>query len=284
LALPITALADTRAQLYLQAVKIGAVMQATSQRLAVERIVKLYDEQHDGAYKPIAMPNGEILYPYGSVWPTVVCSPLHACIIVLGKGQKIINVALGNNPGWASMPMRTKQRQEIVLKPKGSGPEYSTNLTFTTQNHTYYLNLVSDKSAYVPMVGFYYPDQLVQNWAKKYHTMNEQADKAKALTVGTLPNLSVSNLDFSWHWHGNGAKPLRVFSANDHTYIQIPKVNNAPVIFAHYAGKDILINYQYKAPYYVLDAVPHEIVMVSGVGSHKKQEVIKQGPANTSWW
>lgn len=285
LTLPLSAWAQTSAQIYQQALKDGAIIQTNNQRQAVERVVRIYNHDNDAAYKPIVLPSGKILYPYGNVWPTLVCSPLHACVVELGHGEKVISIALANVPGWASQPMFIGNHEEIVLKPVGYGPEYSTNLVITTtKKRSYYINLVSDKSAYVPLVGFYYPDQMVQNWAKKYHDMAQDAAKTKALTVGTLPNLSVKNLDFSWHWHGNGTKPLRVFSADNHTYIQTPKVDNAPVIFSHYDGKDILINYQYKSPYYVVDAIPQELVLVSGVGGHQKREVIKQGPARRTWW
>lgn len=284
LALPLSAWAETSAQIYQQALKEGAVIQANNQRQAVERVVRMYSRDHDAAYKPIVLPSGTVLYPYGNVWPTVLCAPLHACVIQFGRGQKIKNVSLGNVPGWQSSPAMTNDREEIIVKPVGYGPEYNTNMVVTTQDKTYYINLVSDKSAYIPMVGFYYPAEMVQNWAQKYHAMAQNAAKTKALTVGTLPSLSVKDLDFSWHWHGNGVKPLRVFSVSGHTYIQTPKVNNAPVIFSHYEGKDILINYQYKSPYYVVDAVPQELVLVSGVGDHQKREVIKQGPARRTWW
>lgn len=238
---------------------------------------------------PIAGTNGEILYPYGQSWPTVVASPLHVTVLLLGKGDKPFQIVNGAPGMWKQTQAMAGSRPEILISPRFSG--LHTNLVVTAtgpngQDRTYTFNLVSDKGQYVPMVGFYYPQTMETQWKLQVQASKSSAQKVDAQTVATLPNLNVADLDFQWKVHCAGGgwffssscgsiRPSRVFDDGVQTYIQMPgglsTHGGLPSILAENGdGKPAIINWRYRDGYFIVDGVPPEIILIAGVGSGAK--------------
>jgi len=140
-----------------------AKMQFRTRKAAEDALTAAYDAGRISSLPPIAGDDGAILYPYGQSWPTVVCSPLHVCVVQLGKGDKPSQVVLGQPGMWQMTQAMAGDTPLLALSPRFKG--LHTNLMITATSATgeprvYYVNLVSDDAKYVPKVGFYFPDAI----------------------------------------------------------------------------------------------------------------------------
>lgn len=235
---------------------------------------------------PIAGSDGSILYPYGQSWPTVVASPLHVAIIQLAPGDKPGQVVLGQPGEWRITQAMAGNVPILAISPRFAGLHTNLMITATSAGgrpRIYYVNLVSDKSRYVPRVGWYFPGQIEQQWT-------QSAAEVSQSTVATLPGLNADDLNFRWRiscggggWFSSSQcssiKPTRVFDDGVHTYIQMPRRaashSGLPTVLAtNTAGQPAVINFRVKDGYYILDGVPHQIKLIAGVGSSGRVVVI----------
>ena len=114
-----------------------------------------------------------------------------------------------------------------------------TNLVITTSRRTYLLELTSTDKAWMASVSWDYPkDRML--------ALQRQAQAAQATTpVDT--GLSLDKIRFRYAVSGSNPpwKPLRAFDDGEKVYIQFP-----PGIAQ---GDGQLVNYRFRAPYYVVD-------------------------------
>jgi P-type conjugative transfer protein TrbG len=228
-------------------------------------------------------------YAFGHVTPEIVCAPLHVCTIRLQAGEKIVNAMVGDSTRWILSPAKFGQGETetpmVVLKPTETG--INTNLIVTTTRHVYnlVLNSVANAGTYDSLVGFYWPDEVVQAWNQTAETEAAAEAEEEDRTVG-LPNVSVDKLDFKYAVEmGDGAnewmKPVRVFDDGQKVYIQMSddmKNREAPVLFEiNKDGSEKIVNYRLKGTYYVVDRLFDEAALIIGVDSNRKLVRIKRG-------
>ncbi|MHB8550717.1 MAG: TrbG/VirB9 family P-type conjugative transfer protein [Acidiferrobacterales bacterium] len=220
--------------------------------------------------------DGEIRYAYGESHPEIRCAPLHLCVIALLRHEKIVNLSLGDSVRWLAQPAEAGDRPIIVLKPTTAG--LRTNLVVTTSDgHLYYMDLVSDSARFVPEIGFYDPQALMQT------VHSERALKAAhaQTVVASLPRIAPADLDFAYWWKGPKAeRPVRVFSAQGKVYIQMPadlRYGNAPAVFVVEQGAEQLVNYRMVGAYFVVDQLFQEARLVLGVGAQRRVVTIHAG-------
>jgi type IV secretion system protein VirB9 len=278
-------------------------MSFKTRKEAEDALTAAFDAGKISSLPPIAGDDGAVLYPYGQSWPTVVCSPLHVCVIQLGKGDKPTQVVLGQPGMWQMTQAMAGDTPLLALAPRFKDLHTNLMISATAANgepRVYYINLVSDEAKYIPKVGFYYPGDISAAWtaqaqevAKKQAAVEAAAKRAEDQTVAALPSLTASNLDFSWHIHCDShshswfsrapdcgpIKPTRVFSDGQHTYIAMPPglsdTTGLPTLMAsNTAGQPAIINYRFKNGYYVVDGVPERINLVAGNGDGSKQRVV----------
>lgn len=252
---------------------------------------------------PIAGDDGAVLYPYGQSWPTVVCSPLHICVIQLAAGDKPAQVVLGEPGMWNMTQAMAGNTPLLALSPRFKGLHTNLMITATAKDgsaRVYYINLVSDNTDYVPKIGFYFPGQIMQKWVDQEHRAGVQAQRAKARaahaqeqTVAALPSLNADALDFGWKiscqskshsWFSSAPacgpiEPTRVFDDGIHTYIAMPAdlantVGLPTLMSTNTIGQPAIINYRFKDGYYIVDGVPASINLIAGNGTGSKQDIV----------
>lgn len=126
-----------------------------------------------------------------------------------------------------------------------------TNLVITTSRRTYLLELTSTEKAWMASVSWDYPkDRML--------ALQRQAQAAQATTpVDT--GLSLDKIRFRYAVSGSNPpwKPLRAFDDGEKVYIQFPAgiaQGELPSLFVLGAqGDGQLVNYRFRAPYYVVD-------------------------------
>jgi P-type conjugative transfer protein TrbG len=220
--------------------------------------------------RPLVDGDGTLRYPYGSYQPTVVGRPLHVVDVQLQPGEQVQETATGDTKRWLINVIHNTP-DHVIIKPTDVG--LTTNLVIITDKHTYNLRLVSRDASYVPKVGWYYPQEIVKNWAGR---------EATEPTVAKLPAMTADKLNFTYWLEGpETLRPVRVFDDGTHTYIQMPTTmhsGDAPAVFVTGVdGHDELVNYRLAGSYYVVDKLFDQASLVLGVGGDAQRVTLHRG-------
>lgn len=220
-------------------------------------------------------PDGKVIYLYGEVQPSVVCSPLQVCDIELQPGEVVRDVLVGDTVRWKVEPATSGAAggQSIHLIVKPSEPGLLTSMVVTTSRRTYHLQLKSHSTQYMARVGFDYPEDVAA----------KLADTNARIEATTIPGAGVpaEQLNFGFSVTGNaGWRPIRVYSDGQKTYIQFPRSisgQDAPVLFIVSGGQSRIVNYRMKGDIMVVDYHVERAVLVSGVGWKQEKVTIRRG-------
>ncbi|MVA22169.1 P-type conjugative transfer protein TrbG [Agrobacterium vitis] len=219
--------------------------------------------------------DGKVIFLYGEVQPSVVCSPLQVCDIELQGGEVVRDVLVGDTVRWKVEPATSGAAggQAIHLIVKPSEPGLVTSMVVTTSRRTYHIQLKSHPTQYMARVGFEYPEDVSA----------KLADINARIEATTIPGAGVpaEQLNFSYSVSGNaGWRPTRVYSDGLKTYIQFPRSisgQDAPVLFVTSGGQNRIVNYRMKGDIMVVDYHVDRAVLVSGVGWKQEKITIKRG-------
>ncbi|TGS14494.1 P-type conjugative transfer protein TrbG [Mesorhizobium sp. M2E.F.Ca.ET.209.01.1.1] len=219
--------------------------------------------------------DGKVIFLYGEVQPSVVCSPLQVCDIELQQGEVVRDVLVGDTVRWKVEPATSGAAggQSIHLVVKPSEPDLVTSMIVTTSRRTYHFQLKSHQTQYMARVGFEYPEDVTE----------KLADINARIEASTMPGAGVpaEQLNFSYSISGNaGWRPTRVYSDGQKTYIQFPRSlsgQDAPVLFVISGGQNRIVNYRMKGDLMVVDYHVDRAVLVSGVGWRQEKVTIRRG-------
>lgn len=251
--------------------------------------------QQTGVAKPIMSDDGKILFPFGQYLPTITCAPLRACDIELEPGEIPTNKPLaGDTVRWqvsrAESGSGSKKITHVVVKPTDVGLD--TNLIIHTDKRSYHLRLVSaaNEKDYLNRVGFYYPQDIADEWdASAKLAEKEQSEKAK-LVVADLPSPSIDKLDFGYSFEADrdAIKPLRAFNDGTRVFIQMPesvRSSEMPILLLYdKAGKPSVVNFRVKDLYYIVDKLFDKAVLIAGAGSAQTKVEISYDKAQKKGW
>jgi P-type conjugative transfer protein TrbG len=220
-------------------------------------------------------PDGKVIFLYGEVQPSVICSPLQVCDIELQGGEVVRDVLVGDTVRWKVEPATSGAAggQAIHLIVKPSEPGLVTSMVVTSSRRTYHIQLKSHPSQYMARVGFEYPEDVSA----------KLADVNARLEASTIPGAGVpaEQLNFSYSVSGSaGWRPTRVYSDGEKTYIQFPQSisgQDAPVLFVTSGGQNRIVNYRMKGDMMVVDYHVDRAVLVSGVGWKQEKIAITRG-------
>lgn len=205
---------------------------------------------HDGYINAIQV------WPYsdGALYQ-VYTSPGHITVIALQEGEELLTVSAGDTVRWivgdtASGSGSTK-RASVLVKP--SRVDLNTNLVITTNRRTYLLELNSTEQTWMASV----------SWA---YSQDQLLSLRKAIPQTPVPvaapsesGLELQALRFRYAIRGDNApwKPLRAFDDGQRVYIQFPRQiaqgELPPLFVIGQQGDAQLVNYRYRAPYYIVD-------------------------------
>ncbi|NKM57838.1 P-type conjugative transfer protein TrbG [Rhizobium anhuiense] len=219
--------------------------------------------------------DGKVIFLYGEVQPSVVCSPLQVCDIELQGGEVVRDVLVGDTVRWKVEPATSGAAggQAIHLIVKPSEPGLVTSMVVTTSRRTYHIQLKSHATQYMARVGFEYPEDV----------STKLADVNARLEASTIPGAGVpaEQLSFAYSVSGSaGWRPTRVYSDGQKTYIQFPRSisgQDAPVLFVVSGGQNRIVNYRMKSNMMVVDYNIDRAVLVSGVGWKQQKVTISRG-------
>ncbi|WP_132412193.1 P-type conjugative transfer protein TrbG [Neorhizobium sp. S3-V5DH] len=219
--------------------------------------------------------DGKVIFLYGEVQPSVVCSPLQVCDIELQGGEVVRDVLVGDTVRWKVEPATSGAAggQAIHLIVKPSEPGLVTSMVVTTSRRTYHIQLKSHATQYMARVGFEYPEDV----SAKLADVNARLEASTSLGAG----VPAEQLSFAYSVSGSaGWRPTRVYSDGQKTYIQFPRSisgQDAPVLFVVSGGQNRIVNYRMKSDMMVVDYNIDRAVLVSGVGWKQQKVTISRG-------
>jgi P-type conjugative transfer protein TrbG len=219
--------------------------------------------------------DGKVVFLYGEVQPSVVCSPLQVCDIELQSGEVVRDVLVGDTVRWKVEPATSGavSGQAIHLIVKPSEPDLVSSMVVTTSRRTYHIQLKSHQTQYMARIGFEYPEDANQKFA----------EISARMEASTIPGAGApaESLNFGYRTSGRARwKPTRVYSDGTKTYIQFPSSfagQDAPVLFVVSGSENRIVNYRVKGTMMIVDYMVDRAVLVSGVGWKQEKITIKKG-------
>lgn len=219
--------------------------------------------------------DGKVVFLFGEIQPSVVCSPLQVCDIELEAGEIVRDVLVGDTVRWKVEPATSglsgAQAVHIIVKPAEAG--LTTSMVVTTSKRTYHIELKSHETRYMARVGFEYPEDVDARFAE----INARVE------ASVMPGAGVpaDQLDFGYRMSGAARwKPTRIYSDGLKTYIQFPgslSGQDAPVLFVTSGGENRIVNYRFNGTMMVVDFYIDQAMLVSGVGNKQQKITIRRG-------
>ncbi|MBN9052606.1 MAG: TrbG/VirB9 family P-type conjugative transfer protein, partial [Rhizobiales bacterium] len=94
--------------------------------------------------------DGKVVFLFGEIQPSVVCSPLQVCDIELQAGEIVRDVLVGDTVRWKVEPATSGavggQAIHLIVKP--AEPGLVTSMVVTTSRRTYHIQLKSHPTQY----------------------------------------------------------------------------------------------------------------------------------------
>ena len=255
----------------------ATTMPAVAQPLDVteQRGTRISGQWQQGRGVVTRGPDGKVVFLFGQIQPSVVCSPLQVCDIELQPGEIVRDVLLGDTVRWKVEPATsgTPSSQAVHLIVKPSEPGLVTSMVVTTSRRTYHIQLKSHQTNYMARVGFDYPEDVNARIA----------EIATRMEASIVPGAGVpaEQLNFSFRVSGAARwRPTRIYSDGQKTYIQFPSSlsgQDAPVLFVVSGGENRIVNYRMKGTMMVVDYYIDSAILVSGVGRDQEKITIRRG-------
>jgi type IV secretion system protein VirB9 len=228
---------------------------------------------------PNVITEGFVQFSYGTgVQPVIAASPLELTVISLEPGEKVTNVSSGDPLRWsyslAYSGDGSARQAHVMIKP--SQPSISTDLVITTDKRLYTVKITTvNNGKYVRDVRFWYPEEMQSYWEKYNNEQTQKIVQHEETEVATVPDVSLNNLNFNYGLTKNTRRmpswaPVRIFDDSVHTYIQFPygvSSRDLPALFVLNGKTKELVNYRTKFPYFVVDKIFRQAVLVYGAGS-----------------
>jgi type IV secretion system protein VirB9 len=194
------------------------------------------------------------------VWPysdgalyQLYASPGRVSVIALQPGEGLVSVSSGDTARWivsdTSSGSNNDKRVQILVKPTRA--DLKTNMVITTDRRTYLLDMVANPSAWMASVSWSYP-------LDKIAALRNAAAEAQ-FQAPLATGLALEQLNFRYAVSGDSPpwRPLRAFDDGTHVYIQFPTAiaqgELPPLFVVGSQGDAQLINYRFRAPYYIVD-------------------------------
>lgn len=260
----------------------GVIVSATSLPLSAEQLssnetrgTQLSEQWQHSRGVVTRGPDGKVVFLYGEVQPSVVCSPLQVCDIELQAGEIVRDVLVGDTVRWKVDPATSGapngQAVHLIVKPAEAG--LMTSMVVTTSRRTYHIQLKSHPTQYMARIGFDYPEDINARFAE----INARIEASVVPGAG----VQADQLDFSFHVSGSARwRPTRIYSDGMKTFIQFPSSlsgQDAPVLFVVSGGENRIVNYRMKRTMMVVDYNIDRAILVSGVGRQQQKITIRRG-------
>ena len=247
-------------------------LQVLTNKMEIEK--QTDDYINNGHAEVIARPDGTILYPYGLAPVNLTSKRMMYSKIILQEGEKIMSAAAGDTVRWNILPSYLGDAASytpiVLVKPFMGGLQ--TSLSIITNKRDYDITIQSvDTGDFMSRIGFYYPQ-----------------DKADAINVGLPPDkienseskqprINVENIKYDYRVRGDqnlSWYPTSVFEDGKKVFIKMSDQvdrSQLPIFMAiDRSGETEVVNYRYFKPYYVVDTIFDQGVLILGTDKYRQ--------------
>jgi P-type conjugative transfer protein TrbG len=257
----------------------------TQQEKAAVAIARKWQAGAATGMKPAVGPAGSVRFIYGEQQANIVCAVLQVCDVELQAGEQVNNLNVGDARFTVEPAISgagATEVQHLIIKPLDVG--LTTTLIVTTNRRTYYLNLRSHRTEFMPRVNFAYPEDAAARWdAIRSREVKERQEQ-------TIPQTKeyLGDLNFQYDLSGSAPwKPVRVYNDGIKTVIQMPAAmaqTEAPTLLVvrkegglFTDDETVMVNYRVQGDRYIVDTVFDKAVLIAGVGSGQDRVTITRG-------
>lgn len=234
--------------------------------------------------RPVPAEDGQsVQYIFGASIPTVICTPMYACAVLLEKGERATYLQVGDKARWkvkeTVFGSGDTEKTAFVVKPLEFN--VTTNMIITTDRRIYTIVMKSAKHEWMPFVSFQYPEDEL-NAQERDRNRRERQVYSSTLSGG----MNVANMDFGYKISGDAVawKPTRVFSDGTKTYIDFDSIGNEAPVFVELQSKGgflpdpetKIVNNRFIGNRLVVDGVPALSALIVGVGSSQRMVTIEK--------
>jgi len=247
-------------------------LQVLTNRMEIDQQTDKYI--NNGQADVITRPDGTILFPYGLASVNLTAKRMMYSKIILQEGEKIVSAAAGDTTRWNILPSYIGDASfytpVVLVKPFMGGLQ--TSLSIITNKRDYDITIQSvDTGDYMSRIGFYYPQ-----------------DRADAINVGLptdkiednesrQPKIDIENIKYDYRVKGDRGLawfPSSVFEDGNKVFIRMSdRVDHSqlPIFMTvDKSGETEVVNYRYYKPYYVVDTIFEQGVLILGTDKYKQ--------------
>ena len=244
-------------------------------------VVAAYRKYTKTGKAPTIRTNGWTTYPYSAnTKPLMKCQPAKLCIIQLEPAEMLNSIKMGDTANWEQSTFVTGRGPEstisITVKPRIMG--VSTDLIVSTSKRTYQVGLVSSHGVEPSILRFYYPEETAIANVEKANEMQRRAMRSgiNSTSVSSSTMMDVNRINFNYRLLGARVpwSPIRVFDDTNKTFIELADIStrfDLPILYLVKNNKMELVNYRYKAPYFIVDGLFERAWLISGKGKNKQR-------------
>ncbi len=250
---------------------------------AISQAVTLYEKTGKA---PVITSSQIVRYPFAHSTPTIACSPLQVCEIVMAANEKITGVYPGDTSRWlfevAHSGTDNAQQSHVMFKPKLS--DIVTNAIITTDQRTYHVYLQAKDNSHNLPVAFYYPDDLENQWKLLQQNTQQSISDAKQQAENDRRSFNTQQLNFNYRIDASDFSnkpvwtPVRAFNDGKQVYLQIPdsaSTSSLPTLYILDSNsKPQLVNFRVKKPYYMVDQLFKQAILVNGTGRNQQKVTV----------
>ena len=201
--------------------------------------------------------DGSLAFYYGDNMPSLICKPLNATIIKLGKDEVIKDFKTGDSERWKfdTVANAVNGRSFMLVKPMVAN--IMTNLIIFTDKRIYNIKLISTKNTWTPAISFIYGDKPI---AKKVDP--KPIDKQKVIKQDIKTAIKkVKKSEYAFKSNGFW-KPTNVFTKHGKTYISVGNINIKNVRLYILNKTTKTITYTYKNRQLIINTIVRKAILV----------------------
>jgi type IV secretion system protein VirB9 len=253
-------------------------LQVLTNKMQIDKEIDNYI--NNGQAEMITRPDGTIIYPYGLAQVNLVAKRMMYSKIILQEGEKIISAAAGDTVRWNILPTYIGDADSftpvVLVKPFMGGLQ--TSLSIITNKRDYDIIIESINTGdFMSRIGFYYPQ-----------------DKADSIDVALPPDkienndsrqpkVNIENIKYDYRISGDRSLswyPLSIFEDGNKVFIKMPDNvdrSQLPVfMMVDRRGQAEVVNYRYFKPYFVIDTIFHQGILILGTDRFRQMVHLTQ--------
>ena len=220
--------------------------------------------------------DGSLAFYYGDNMPSLICKPLSATVIKLGKDEVLKDIKSGDADRWKFDTVKDAADGRTFVLVKPTKANIMTNLIIFTDKRIYNIKLVSTATTWTPSISFIYNNSVDANTKddskSSFLTPQKTSSETKAqipkpapkTTKKTTTKKGEKKKKSKYVIKSNGLwKPKHVYTKKGSTYIDIGDEDKSSFrLYVINSNKNKTIRYRYKNNKLIIKSIIKKAILV----------------------